>query len=411
MPFVVFKHVYDTNRYNMLYHHPTLIATAASAGRLDVYKVFEAQSKDYPLAIPSPDKYNDHLMYALYSCKLSMFEHLLALETYDTMSHRVKDPVAHHYNQLSTTSRRRTLNERIELAAIIKKLIKYTETYYVNNQITPIRPHHVIRAMLKDPFSMILECEDIELARQAIKYAPFDQSQLFKHCSNILGYHNWENILYTDIKKKIDQEQLKRGVDFLFELMILYDRPVIIPTHTLFPACKEVLTEVGVMILNVYAIMSPDSQPALHSIIRKSIFTNVRPSCDPLHLKQFIRYLLSLNNKKIQGLILTLDTICAFGTVEMLKIVHELLVLEYGLKVDHIRLNRVFPKSLEMLEYILEHNMYTMDNMAMLAHFSKMGNPDMLKTFFARYPGLLDVELDRSAILQVFSCLTDLDNG
>ncbi|GAM19854.1 hypothetical protein SAMD00019534_030290, partial [Acytostelium subglobosum LB1] len=371
MPFAVFKHVYDSNRYIMLYYHRVLMSTAAKYGRLDMFKIFEAQVQDFP---PGPQhsyqsSSDDHLILALHNNRQAVFDHLLARETKQSMDRRLTN----WSNIIPPNIGLRSPDDWREMAAILKTLVIYIETHY--KKLT--QGQYVITRLLGDcQFMLVLLCQDMDLARLSIKYFPFNDEEL-------TNSFNLELLNYDDLKGiPIDPEQLGRKVDFIFDLLELHKRPA---TRTVveWPACREVLNDVGVMLLDIFSALTQNYDTWI--VIRR-IFMNVRQDANQSELAKFVQYFISRDMTTHQ-LFDGLTAISTYGTLEMVKLAMDIV----GRSLDGKDLSNddSFPKSVEILEYLVQHNLYTMRTWPVIVHFASLGDPDQLRKLFSTFPTLL----------------------
>ncbi|GAM19860.1 hypothetical protein SAMD00019534_030350 [Acytostelium subglobosum LB1] len=392
MPYAVIKHVLDNNRYMMLYNHHSLMRYAVEYGQLDVYKLLQTQARDLPPDAPPPsaDDFNyisDHLLLALNVGQPSMFNYLLSLETQQSMNDRILEGDYRFH----TDTVCRTSDERVAMSTMLRTLITYIESHYSKD--TPIEQYkEAFSRLLGHPFELLLKCQDIELARLAAKYVDFHPQQLYYYCSDIFGPRGSATAPYLPLSKEIDLLELEHTVVFLFELLELYARQVE-RTSTLLPSCSTVFTKLGVMITDIYLIMSSQhDQPRLLSNLMRAIYANIRLECDDGHLEQLVHFFLdhSLDLDKVHDsgnkhVSLVLNSICTYGTITLVRKAYAWLGLR-NINEEDVRLNEAYPKSVEILEYISHtHSWYQMDKMAMLVHFTSMADPDSLKTFLAAH--------------------------
>ncbi|GAM19858.1 hypothetical protein SAMD00019534_030330 [Acytostelium subglobosum LB1] len=350
---------------------------------LDVYKLLETQARELPQDTPPLDIYNisDHLMLALIQGQVSMFNYLLSLETQQSMSNRIQSERYFFNVSRVVPSFHTNNNQKAAMSSILKTLIGYIERHYSND--TSITPFQAFRVLLKDahPFGLILMCQDIELAEMAIKYVALDGKQLGIYCNAIFDHCSRSKYApYIPSDYEFDQQELKHTVQFLFALLKFYGRHVD-STEVQFPSCRGALTKFGVLLTDFYVILSSQyASPPLRSYIRRGIFDNIHQDCSDYH-EQFIDFYLNQSNGRHQTLI-DFNAICTYGTKDMVTIGYDWICKHF----DHnIYLHKAYPKSLEILEFLVDKNWYHLDQMAMLVHFISMADPDMLKAFLTEY--------------------------
>ncbi|GAM19853.1 hypothetical protein SAMD00019534_030280 [Acytostelium subglobosum LB1] len=393
--------------------------SAAKNGHLEAFKLFWAQAKEY-LRIKGTNNVDDYLMMALDNGRSSLFGYLLSRETKQSMDKRIR-----RRNHLigQTTREMYKFNadtDMSDMASTLEILIRYIAHHYKKD--TSITPAQAIKCLLIEPFTMILRCTDMELARQYIECAPFNDIQLFDYCNNIFGsnsFYLYDNINNNQMWIKLDLERLRHKVNFLFELLELYGRQLK-RTADRSPGRQEVLTDVGIMILDLYVVMKEFNEPQIASYITQGIFMNVRQTDRP-HLVEFIHYFIGLG-KTPKSKVLGLATICTFGTLEMVEIGHQLLDRPDGgldghsLVHDDLRMDYMLPASLDILKYLHDHNMYEGDEVDVLNHFASMAEPDILQAFFDNFTYDLFSPDEDDIMSKVYSirdeiryCLVDKD--
>ncbi|GAM26771.1 hypothetical protein SAMD00019534_099460 [Acytostelium subglobosum LB1] len=404
MPYAVFKHVFDTNRYTMLYYHNLLICYAVKYGRLDVYKLLEAQAHDNPdifkvifdhAGMTSNngrpihlEKHQDHLVTAIIHGRLAMFEYLLS-----------------QTNSIVVTSgleaRKRKVEEKHikdwqQMATALRLLITFLNGL-------PSAPR--VDQLIICPLRVLLRCQDVELVRRAVNHISFNYTDVSQYCESAFRpttgiQQDKVHALYcSDLEQPADRAQLEHSLNFLIQVYAAYQIPVP-PTNQQYQACELVLNEVGMIFLRVFAIMSHgDNQPDLLSFIRKGIFMNVHQEYQQTHLESFIQYFLSLEMKGY-GQVLGLETICTFGTLDMVKTAHQIVSqVQVRYKGETISLNigmeNVYPMTLEIMEYIQLHNLFSISSVKILNHVASMGRPDLLKAYLETYPNVLSKQTNQ----------------
>ncbi|GAM22703.1 hypothetical protein SAMD00019534_058780 [Acytostelium subglobosum LB1] len=303
MPYVVFKHVFHNNRYMMLYNHYSLMKHAVQHGQLDMYKLLETQALDHALdilPIPYHSSPSYYLILALNHGQASVFNYLLSFETKQSMENMIQggkrtlSSFLNSFDKVDMSSLLKSLITFVEthyntaMSLILRSVITFIDTYY---KMAPSKctPSNVISQF--NPFAMLLICQDIGLAQLAIKYVEFDANQLYTYCNFIFG-HDIEHYHahFIPSGSEIDVQELKHTVEFLFALLKLYGRHVECTKEQL-PRCLDVLTEFGVLITDIFVIMSSQNiLPPIRSYIRRDIFTNIRQDCSDHSRQMFIQF-------------------------------------------------------------------------------------------------------------------------
>ncbi|GAM19855.1 hypothetical protein SAMD00019534_030300 [Acytostelium subglobosum LB1] len=352
------------------------MVAAAKYGRLDLFKILEAMAQDFPPEDKRTRSYSnskdDYFVLALHNNRQSLFEYLLSFDTKDRMDKRMEYIWSYH---IIMTISQRTPDDWREMAAIMKALIKHIETHYKKLQ-------HALRVFgrLFDQdvqFTLVLKCQDMELARQCYKYIEFDAHQLSKHCDDITRHSNHEQI------PPLSPEDLGPKVDFIFEVLQLYKCRF---TRVIdqWPACREVLTEIGVMMLDIYTIRTKNNHNFGLAIARQ-IFKNVRQDANQSEMVKFIQFFFS-RDMKTDDIRRAIIEIYATGTLDMVKIALDIAGRTW---VMDLSCYDIFPKSVETLEYLVEHGMHQMANSQAIIHFASMCDPDELRKLLSTFPTIL----------------------
>ncbi|GAM19859.1 hypothetical protein SAMD00019534_030340 [Acytostelium subglobosum LB1] len=352
---------------------------AVRYGQIDVYKLLQSRA---PLVThrKDPNYISDHLLLALNRGQLSMFNYLLSFETPQSMIDRIRmgrDFARTFYH----------FSDPVAMSSILKILIRYIETEC--NKDASFTPSQAISCLLKDtnPFGILLRCQDIELAQLTIKYVPkFDAFQLYKYCNYIFDHGDGSfNAPYIPLKDEIEQQKLKHTVEFLFALLKLYGRHVD-STEVQFTRCFDVLTEYGVLVTDIYVIMSSQYvPPPLMSYIRRGIITNIRQGCDVQYLDEFIEFFLLQANNIVDQMLIDFNSICTYGTIEIVTMMDVHLQRRHHDLAIHLDKANAYPKTMEILKYIIQRGWYPEDQKEMLIHFISIADPGLLKTILAEY--------------------------
>ncbi|GAM20419.1 hypothetical protein SAMD00019534_035940 [Acytostelium subglobosum LB1] len=419
MPFALFKHVYDRNRYLMLYHHHGLLHSAAASGRLDVFQVLEAQSHNYPQKkimegyCYDPYEYNpyeDYLFIAYIHGHRALFEYLLPHETMDNMERRIKDGSTDPPSiKMAANVNDRQLSDT---AHVIKQLITYITD--LNQQRKP-GSRFTIQQLVHQPFAIVMRCQDVSLAQLAVKHIPFD-SQLFQqHCEVVFRPASMSgsesdsetrlDILYGSDWQPGASITLDHSLNFLIEVLALYGMSVPRADSQL-ATFRQVLNDVGAIYIIVFGLLSSvDARPPLISFIRKGLFMNIDRFCQQSHLQEFLRYFLSLDTND-----LGLATVCTYGTLEMVTLSREI-TKDTG-SPHHEQSSAapsvpVYPKTVAIFEYIDQHHLFSMDSLDMLVHVASTAAPELIRAFLTAFPQFLsnhpDEELDTISINSALS--------
>ncbi|GAM19852.1 hypothetical protein SAMD00019534_030270 [Acytostelium subglobosum LB1] len=342
MPLAVFQRVSDTNKHMIHYWDKQMKSIAARNGRLDIYQHLQTLSKDYPcISRGHPYRFDDDLLWALIHGRLAMFEYLMPSEPSDYMAKRIQSWSDHYtYYELVVSD---TSYDLEQMAKILKMLIKLC--------------HHI-----ETTFRPTIDGTDV---------------------------------LHGPDTHPTDPAQLEQSFKFLIKVLQLYGHPTP-QVHKLFPWCHDILNKAGVIFLNIYVILCHYEKPQLKSHIRKGIFMNVLPAetFNQTYLRMFIRYFLS-NDMKTDGLMLGLATVCTFGTLEMVKIAHYTVSRSRhrgSPNGNNIHLDCVYPRSIDVMEYIHQHNLHPMDNLETLNFIVSLAIPDMLRSYLALYPHILTLD-------------------
>ncbi|GAM19861.1 hypothetical protein SAMD00019534_030360 [Acytostelium subglobosum LB1] len=361
-------------------------------GRLDIYKLLESQQHDVDkmLQVHQPvdltateyEPSSDLLLLALSKGRLAMFEYLLSHETTQSMERRIG-----HWRQNEsgglTYVRFIDIDDWDQMISIIKLLITYIKSYNRSDgeQLT-------LSVLLCEPFKLVLRCQDIKLMRLAIDHVSLEFEVVRQHCEDVFRpTTDGTTELYSADQQRSDPNKLEQSLIFLIDVFKLYHLSTRHVTLDGDACCNQVLTDAGKIFIAVYRLLVTHVVLPIKSFIIKGLFMNILQPCQQDHLVAFLKLFLSLD---------TLDPhyrsgisiVCTYGTIEMVKIVHEMGRVPPTLQPYTPSLV-VYPKDLEILEYINQTNLCSLDNMEMLTHFASMANPDLLRAYLAAHPRLL----------------------
>eukprot|EP01133_Synstelium_polycarpum_P013392 gene13392-15762_t len=265
-PFALFQYVYETNP--LLFGEGHTLYLAVYYGRLDIFKVLEAQK--YPVDLvslhnePSDDDPTDYLIEALANGHFQMFSYLLQSET---------------------------------IKSIERLLIHFIDKH--NQQTGSSESRLSIDMFIGNPFKVVLKCQDIDLARHiSSSQVSFDSTELIKQCEDIFSpMVDWKSDIYINqstTQQFVSAEKVEQSFNFFIELIKSFGMQSLVDQHIgLLESFKEVLTDVGLMYIVVFAVMSSIKRVSLLSNIRRGIFLHIRPNPQSHQLADFLQFMVN----------------------------------------------------------------------------------------------------------------------
>ncbi|GAM27695.1 hypothetical protein SAMD00019534_108710 [Acytostelium subglobosum LB1] len=353
------KYVYANNQ--LMFSRSSLLIAAVASGRVEVYKLLKCQKKPVSFDDILKRQENsrvDYLLIAMEYGRLAMFEYLLQRQNKHDWDQRVATQKETH--QYGVPISQNVDIDWKDVASMIRLLMPFIEQHNQRGA-TGSTTKMLIRDYFEHSFYVLLKCQDVELARQAINHIDFDLAQFKMYCDEV-----FRPTVAAPLDPDVDVEP-----DPLLD--ILYrDSSCDTPTSDdhIRQSFKHLLD-----ILVVYGKQSwIDKSQALAQSYR-SMF-------DQPHTHDQMDIILKTLIKN-DGL----ATICTYGTVEMLERAHYLINLpECDHPVSHHPQLVVYPKSSDITRYIKLHRLFNLSKTDTLYHCAAMGDLDSIKFYLDTYP-------------------------